>query len=588
VTILRWSRLAAQSNSGCLSPPRLCLYPKFGGKWRPFDRTNAGKRLYHRSPGRRRDGSTAEKSDESTSGFPTSSAVFAKLVVCALLRFDTMQLPIEICASQGARLQHQLIEQLRGLISRGILRPGSPLPSTRELATQLNVSRRTVVLSYERMIEDGLIVTRPGSGTFVCDRLPSEFTRTKAAAPNYALAEASRIARRDRTIEGTNLFQRPGDRLRYDFRIGRPDAGLFPRHLWRRLTFEHLDTFARLISDYTDPAGHFPLREAIANHLRTARGILCRSDQVIITAGAQEGLNLVARLMEVHEKKVVVEDPCYHGAARAFESLGGRLIPVPVGEDGLDTERLPQEGGCIGYVTPSHQFPLGVTLSPERRHALIAWARRTGTLLIEDDYDSDFRHNSSPLAALQASAPDSVVYVGTFSKSISPGLRLGYAVFPEDLVEPARCLKSVMNNGHPWLEQSVTADFISSGAFEQHLGRMRTCYLERRNTLISCLGEAFPDTTTSGFEGGMHLVWTLDTSFPAATELKARCRAAGVGLYPLDQSPAHQLGARPESSRQAMLGYPCLTPEQIESAVALIQRVVKREDPRAPAAAEAH
>lgn len=499
-----------------------------------------------------------------------------------------MQLPIEINAGRGARLQHQLIEQLRGLISRGILRPRSPLPSTRELATQLNVSRRTVVLSYERMIEDGLVVTRPGFGTFVCDRLPSEFIRTKAGAPSCSLAEPPPVARKDRTIEGTNLFQRPGERLRYDFRIGRPDAGLFPRHLWRRLTFEHLDTFTRLISDYTDPAGHFPLREAIANHLRIARGIVCRPDQVVITAGAQEGLNLVARLMEVREKGVVVEDPCYHGAARVFASLGAQLIPVPVGEDGLDTDRLPQDGGCLGYVTPSHQFPLGITLSSERRQALIAWARRTGTLLIEDDYDSDFRHNSSPLAALQALAPDSVVYLGTFSKSISPGLRLGYAVFPQDLVEPARCLKSVMNNGHPWLEQSVTADFISSGAFEQHLGRMRTCYLERRNTLMSCLSDAFPDMTLSGFEGGMHLVWTLDSAFCSAAKLKASCHAVGVGLYPLDQSPAHQLGARPESAWQVMLGYPCLTPEQIGSAVALIRRVVNRECRRAPAAAEAH
>jgi GntR family transcriptional regulator / MocR family aminotransferase len=499
-----------------------------------------------------------------------------------------MQLPIEISANCGARLQHQVIDQLRGLISRGILRPGSPLPSTRELAAQLNVSRRTVVLSYERMIEDGLIATRPGFGTFVCDQLPSEFIRTKVTAPNCVLAAPPPVARENRAVEGTNLYQRPSERLRLDFRIGRPDAGLFPRHLWRRLTFEHLDTFTRLISDYTDPAGHFPLREAIANHLRTARGILCRPDQVVITAGAQEGLNLVARLMEVHGKGVVVEDPCYHGAVRAFASLGGRLMPVPVGEDGLDTDRLPQDGGCVGYVTPSHQFPLGVTLSSERRQALIAWARRTGTLLIEDDYDSDFRHNSSPLAALQALAPDTVVYLGTFSKSISPGLRLGYAVFPEDLVEPARSLKSVMNNGHPWLEQSVSADFISSGAFEQHLGRMRTCYLERRNTLMACLGKAFPDTVLSGFEGGMHLVWTLDATFSTAAELKTKCQAVGIGLYPLDQSPAHHIGARPESTRQVMLGYPCLTPQQIESAVALIQRIAIRDGQRWPASAGAH
>lgn len=435
------------------------------------------------------------------------------------------------------------------------------------------------MLSYERMIEDGLIATRPGLGTFVCERLPSEYIRAKQTTTND-IAVDTPITRVNRIVEGTGLFQGPRDRTRYDFRIGRPDPALFPRNLWRRLTLEHLDTFTRLISDYTDPAGHLPLREAIANHLRLARGILCCADQVVVTAGAQEGLNLVARLMEVGDRPVIVEDPCYHGAFRAFASLGAQLVPVPVREDGLDTEMLPQGGGCVGYVTPSHQFPLGVTLSRERRQALIAWARRTGTLLIEDDYDSDFRHNSSPLVALQALAPESVVYLGTFSKSISPGLRLGYAVFPNDLVEPARCLKSVMNNGHPWLEQSVTAEFISSGAFEQHLSRMRTCYLERRNTLMACIGAAFPNSSLSGFEGGMHLIWTLDSTLCSAAELNARSRAVGVGIYTLDQSPAHQVEARHESKQQVMLGYPCLTPKQIQTAIELVQHTLGQESPK--------
>jgi GntR family transcriptional regulator/MocR family aminotransferase len=348
---------------------------------------------------------------------------------------------------------------------------------------------------------------------------------------------------------------------------------------------EHIDTFPKSTSDYTDPAGHPLLRDAIANHLRTARGILCQPDQIIVTAGAQEGLNLVGRLMEIHGKRVVLEDPCYRGAALAFSSLGARLVPVPVKGDGLDTEMLPQNAGCLAYVTPSHQFPLGATLCGERRLALIAWARRTGTLLVEDDYDSDFRYNSSPLVALQALAPECVVYLGTFSKSIGPGLRLGYAVFPQDLVEAARCLKSVMNNGHPWLEQSVTADFISSGAFEQHLSRMRICYLERRNTLMECIETAFPSTSISGFEGGMHVVWTLDSDFCSASELKSRCRAMGVGIYTLNESPTHQLQSRPESERQVLLGYPSLNPHQIQAAIGLVQCVGyhEQEPQRTPA-----
>jgi GntR family transcriptional regulator/MocR family aminotransferase len=487
-----------------------------------------------------------------------------------------MQLPIDINATGNGHLQHRLVDQVRGLISRGILPPGTQLPSTREMATQLGISRRTVVLSYERMIGDGLIETRPGLGTFVCDQLPTEYIRIKQAS--LAHGPCRRIAgpRAVPRVEGMELFQRPGERLPFDFRIGRPDAGLFPRNLWRKLTIEHLDSFTKLICDYTDPAGYPPLREAIAAHLRTARGILCHPDQVVVTAGAQEGLNLVARLLLQRDRPVLLEDPCYDGAVRVFLSLGARLVSAPVRDDGLDTDLLPPEGACLGYVTPSHQFPLGVTLSPERRSALIAWARRTGTLLIEDDYDSDFRHKSSPLVALQALAPESVVYLGTFSKSISPGLRLGYAVFPPDLAPSARNLKSIMNNGHPWLEQSVTADFISSGSFQQHLVRMRTCYLERRNTLMDSIASTFPQTSISGFEGGMHLVWTLDLKLPHATKLKEMAKTCGVGVYALQASPAYHLRPRPESLRQLMLGYPCLDSSQIRSAIELIHHAARR------------
>jgi GntR family transcriptional regulator/MocR family aminotransferase len=396
-------------------------------------------------------------------------------------------------------------------------------------------------------------------------------------APPDKTTDELTLPKEARYVGGTRLFQPAGDRLPYDFRIGKPDPSLFPRNHWRRLTTEHLDTFARFVSDYTDPVGHPLLRQAIAKHLRIARGIACRPEQVVVTAGAQEGLNLVARLMKIHGRAVVVEDPCYYGAAQAFLSLGGDLIPVAVNKDGVDTDALPQNGGCLGYVTPSHQFPLGVTMSHERRLALIDWSRRTGTLLVEDDYDSDFRHNSSPLVALQALGPECVVYLGTFSKSIGPGLRLGYAVFPEHLVEPASALKSIMNNGHPWLEQAVMAQFISSGAFEQHLGRMRTSYLERRNAVMSGFKTAFPTTSMSGFEGGMHLVWELSSDFPSAVDLQSRCRRFGVGIYSLAQSPTHQLEYRPEHESLLLLGYPGLNCEQIADGIARIQRALQDE-----------
>ena len=489
-----------------------------------------------------------------------------------------MQLPITISASKGARLQQQLVDQIQALILRGVLLPGAQLPSSRDLADQLGISRRTVVLSYERLIDDGLIETRPALGTFVCDQLPSECIRINSAAPSANSSEFVR-AEAGEPVGGMTLFQARADRLPYDFRIGKPDPSLFPRNHWRRLTLEHLDTFAMVVSDYTQPVGHLLLRQAIVSHLRTARGIVCRPEQVVVTAGAQEGLNLVARLMAIQGKTVIVEDPCYEGAARTFLSLGGNLAPVTVRKDGIDTDELPLRGGCLGYVTPSHQFPLGVTMSQERRLALIAWARRTGTLLVEDDYDSDFRHKSSPLVALQALGPECVVYLGTFSKSIGPGLRLGYAVFPDHLVDSASALKSIMNNGHPWLEQAVMAQFISSGAFEQHLGRMRTRYLERRNALMDGLKVAFPSTSISGFEGGMHLVWELSSDLPSALDLQLRCRRLGVGIYSLAQSPACQLEDRPEHERLLLLGYPSLDREQIAGGVERIKRAMLDERP---------
>ncbi len=326
--------------------------------------------------------------------------------------------------------------------------------------------------------------------------------------------------------------------------------------------------------DYTPPAGHLLLREAIAHHLRVTRGIVCRPEQVIITAGAQEGLNLVARLIGIHDEDVIVEDPCYNGAAQVFRSLGGKLYPVAVTRDGIDTDALPEKGARLAYVTPSHQFPLGVTMSSDRRMALIAWARKSGTLVIEDDYDSDFRHNSTPLMALQAAGPECVVYLGTFSKSIGPGLRLGYAVFPEHLAEPAAAIKSVMNNGHPWLEQSIMAQFISSGAFEQHLGRMRKNYLERRSAVIAGIAAAFPDTETSGYEGGMHLVWKTSPKFEPAFDLQTAARKLGVGIYSLAGSPTCQIVPSPDHDRLILLGYACLTPQQIGSAIDLLKRVV--------------
>lgn len=484
-----------------------------------------------------------------------------------------MQLPISITVCKDKSLQQQLVDQIRNLIENGVLKAGDQIPSSREMAELLGLSRRTVVLSYERLIDEGWIETRPGHGTFIYAHLPMQGFRVDMAA-NPMNKPAPLLAQVDKPISGLGLFQPRHDRLAYDFRIGRPDTDLFPRNIWRKLTTGYLDTFTRTATDYTQPGGHVLLREAIAQHLRLARGIVCRPEQVVITAGAQEGLNLVARLMDINHRKVVVEDPCYAGAALAFRTLGGEIHPVPVASDGIDTDALPPEGARIAYVTPSHQFPLGMTLAHERRTALVAWARTTGTLLIEDDYDSDFRHNSTPILALSAIEPECVVYLGTFSKSIGPGLRLGYAVFPEHLAEQAVALKSIMSNGHPWLEQSIMAEFVSSGGFERHLAKMRKNYLERRNAVIAGLAAAFPDTTTSGYEGGMHLIWKTSARFAPALDLQRMAQAVGVGIYSLAGSPTAQFNPRTDHDRILMLGYACLPSDKIRQAIDRLKQVL--------------
>jgi GntR family transcriptional regulator / MocR family aminotransferase len=485
-----------------------------------------------------------------------------------------VQLPINVSVSKDKSLQQQVVDQIRGLIANKVLLPGDQIPSSREMAELLGLSRRTVVLSYERLIDEGLIEARPGHGTFIFNQLPSQRIRVDTHAIDLP-QPACVLPKIEKPVQGMGLFQSVSERLPYDFRIGRPDPNLFPRNHWRRLAIEYLDTFTKAVSDYTQPAGHLLLREAISNHLRVTRGIVCRSEQVIITAGAQEGLNLVGHLLGIHGATVVVEDPCYDGAAKAFQSLGGNLRPVAVTNDGIETEALPEEGGRLAYVTPSHQFPFGVTMSFDRRKALIAWARRTGTLVVEDDYDSDFRHNSTPIMALQAVGPECVVYLGTFSKSIGPGLRLGYAVFPDHLVESAIAVKSVMNNGHPWLEQSIMAEFISSGAFEQHLGRMRKTYLDRRNAVISGLASAFPGTATSGYEGGMHLVWKTGRDHEPASDLQAKARKLGVGIYSLPGGPVREIVERADRDRLLLLGYACLPPEKISDAIDRLRSIIR-------------
>jgi GntR family transcriptional regulator/MocR family aminotransferase len=485
-----------------------------------------------------------------------------------------LQLPIEIRRKDGRSLQSQIFDQLRGLILDGRLKPGTPVPATRSLAEQIEVSRNTVMLTYEQLVIEGYLQTRRAVGTFVSFDLPEDTLRVSSCAPEPREEPERRTHRQPVRFSGQRhpVVNRNRHRLAIDFWVGRPDDRSFPMKTWRRLLTLKLAQAGSNLTEYGDPAGLPELRQAIVDHLGPARGITATPEQVIVVNGSQEGLNIAARLFVGEGTPVVCECPCYQGLSNVMESFGAELIPVPVDQDGIDVSRLPKRPVSLAYVTPSHQYPMGGTLTLERRLRLLRWAWKTGAYIIEDDYDSDFRYCGSPLTALKGLDKNGcVIYLSTFSKSIGAGLRIGYLVLPSELVEPATTIKALYDNGHPWLDQAVLAEFIANGSFENHLRRIRSAYMLRRDCLVETLQSRFGDVELSGLDGGMHLVWHLSGDFPKARELQRMALRRSVGIYSLEDGAVHDFGQRGCATcdfwdeacaeRTIMLGY-ASTPER--------------------------
>jgi GntR family transcriptional regulator/MocR family aminotransferase len=320
------------------------------------------------------------------------------------------------------------------------------------------------------------------------------------------------------------------------------------------------------------------LRRAIADHVGLARGITARPEQVIVVAGCQGGLNVAARLLIRERARAAIENPCYQGAAFLFESYGAQLVPVPVDAGGLDVDALPAQEVQLLYVTPSHQYPMGYTLSLERRLRLLDWACRGGTYILEDDYDSDFRYRGSPLTALMGlDRHGSVIYLGTFSKSMGAGLRLGYLVVPLQLIDPARTVKALLDNGHPWLDQAAMAEFLGSGSYANHLRRIRQLYRERRDCLMEVLREHFGEVELSGQDSGMHVTWHLPRALPVAAEVQRLAAAQGVGIYCLQSGAAYDFDGCAYSETAIMLGYSSLNERQIREGIERVAAALERQ-----------
>jgi GntR family transcriptional regulator / MocR family aminotransferase len=446
-----------------------------------------------------------------------------------------MKLDIPLNKDNDLLLYRQIYAEIRHQIVTGQLAAGVRLPPTRRLAAQLNVARVTVGQAYTQLQAEGLVISRVGAGTFVADvvqQLGGE-GETAVFTPRF-----STWGERIRTLAPAQPRQSNGRgmdaRGMIDFGFGRSFPHIFPYDVWRRLLARYLSTDDAMLSRYGSVAGFNPLRQALATYLTRWRGVACRPEQVVIVSGAQQALDLLARLLLPPGSEVVVETPGYTDAYALFQIHGAQLTALPVDEAGLPVELLPDESRArLLFITPSNQFPRGGTMPLARRLALLNWARQRNALIVEDDYDGELRYDGQPLGALQGLDRDGrVVYLGTFSKVLFPALRLGYVVLPESLVRPFLQAKTLLDRGAPTLMQAAVADFMMEGHFERHLRHLRQTYGARRAVLEEALTEKLGDSVRwTAVPAGLHIMLYLRPRLDEV-EVIRRAAAAGVIVYP--------------------------------------------------------
>ncbi|HEY9132460.1 MAG TPA: PLP-dependent aminotransferase family protein [Dyella sp.] len=432
------------------------------------------------------------------------------------------EFPLELPGPGSRQRQAALHAQLRAAILDGRLKPGARLPATRELSLALGVSRNTVVAAYDLLLSEGYVVARHGAGNYVAD------IASRPAARLVRVPEDERLA---------PYWRKPGTLplpprvFADDFRVGVPDIANFPFDVWRRLSARALRALSKAHSLYKTPQGQPVLREAIARHVSFARAVACEPDDILVTSGAQQAFDLLARvLVTPGETTVAVENPGYPPLRAAFEAAGARIVPVPVDAQGLVVEAIPASANVV-YVTPSHQFPLGMPLSPSRRAALLDFAQAHRATVIEDDYDGEFRYGSRPLDALQTlDRCGAVCYVGTFSKCLFPSLRLGYVVMPPWLKAAIVHAKWLSDWHGDLLAQETLASFIAEGHLVRHIRKMRRTYAERRERLLDAL-----QRHAGGFlkavhaDAGLHLTAEAIPGVDVATWIQA-AEVAGIRL----------------------------------------------------------
>ncbi len=477
-------------------------------------------------------------------------------------------------------LHRQIYDAFRAMILDRRLQPGQQIPSTRALADELGISRIPVLGAYSQLLAEGYIDSRSGAGTFVSSSLSEQFLSARPSAASVvpsvtsvvndqasdAISRVSRLL----PVEGTPWFLGSGA-----FSVGQIAYDHFPFRVWSDLVTYHARRVRASSMNYSDPMGSKDFREVIASYLRTARAVQCDVSQIMVVNGSQQALDLSARVLLDPDSPVWIEEPGYVFLRHVLTLSGCRLVPVPVDGEGLDVAAGIKlcRNARVAYVTPSHQYPLGATMSVARRLQLLEWAHKSNAWIVEDDYDSEYRYESMPVASMQGLDPGSrVIYIGTFSKTLFPSLRLGYMVIPPALVDRFLAVRQSNDLGPSHLYQAALADFISGGHFTRHIRKTRQLYAERRNALAQALRKEFgSEIEILGAEAGMHLVVTLP---PGLSDQKISARAAQEGLWLWPLSAAY---AGPNVRQGFVLGFGGTKADEMLHQVRRLRKVIRSE-----------
>ena len=479
-------------------------------------------------------------------------------------------LPLPLSRPQQAPRSRWFYEELRSAILAGRLRPGARLPATRDLAREYGLSRGTIVAAFEQLGSEGYVEGKTGSGTYVSQVLPEELLQVgRVRAQGGTSRRRPQLSVYARRLRPVPVVERGPARA---FRANLPALDAFPTALWAQVAARRLRRVSWRLLAGGDPLGYFPLRHAVADYLNTSRGVKCSPEQVLIVSGVQEALDRAAHLLLNPGDPVWMEEPGYPRAAVVFRAVGARICPTPVDGEGFDLQfgKRCWRRAKLVYVTPAHQFPLGVTMSLRRRLELLEWARESGALIFEDDYDSEYRYAGRPIPAMQGLDRSGVViFSGSFSDVLFPALRLGYVVIPPDLVEAFAAAESSSTHHPPPLEQAILSDFINEGHFARHIRRMRELYAERLAAFLEAAHSRLAGLLEiPPVEAGLQTVGWLQN------RLSAEQAAAAAGKHDVEVVPLSRY-SRSRRTKGLLLGFAAVDVPELQSGVQRLARALE-------------